>query len=262
MARSLLPVKADRSRSLLTRGLVAAALALCACIGAAFAQNQAAAERGAVEAARRYFQAFAKGDKVTLRRLTPTQPENFYGPFLFKEMPKLLNPRADGHRGLIDFEGDPIDPVLPRQGTMMMVLRDGRKVDPWQARGIFWKRESTLSVNPFKYSPTKADKLHEPVIRDAATKYLRAWQDKDWATMQDLTYDWLSRKKPLRSEFSIRSLQLKAVPRPEGSVRVDYTAVVSPRFPIIGLFRYTAKGVLYLVKEDGEWKIRGMTTAF
>ncbi len=216
-------------------------------------------ESGAVEAARQYLQALATGDKNTLRRLTPERPENFYGPSLFSGMPTLQNPRVKGHRGLIDFEGECGDPALPQQGTIAFTLRDSRKADPWQVRGIFWKGASSLTLNPFNYSETQADRAREPLLRAAATKYLRAWREKDWETLQYMTYDWLNRKKPLRGDVYMRSLELHPALRPDGSVRVQFTARVSPRFPLVSVFRRTARGMLYAVKEDGEWKIRRMT---
>jgi len=220
-----------------------------------------AADPAAVEAAKRYLHALASGDKKSLRLLTPKRLANFYGPCLFKEMPALSNPRVKGHRGLIDFEGKSTDPALPSQGTIALTLRDSRKFDRWQVRAVIWKGGSSLSLNPFEYSSTEADRIQEGQVRASATKYLCAWLQQDWATMDHLTYDWLNRKKPMKGEFYIRSLALESALRPEGSVRVEFTARISPRLPLIGLFRHTARGLLYMVKEEGEWKVRGMTAA-
>jgi len=225
------------------------------------ASTAGAIEMGAARAANDYLHALARGDKKALRRLTPERPENFYGPCLFLRMPTLRDARASGHRGLIDFEGQPLDPALPQQGTIALTLRDSRKVDRWQVRGLFWKGASSLTLNPFNYSPTEADRAQEAQVRAGAAKYLRAWLEEDWPTMQHMTYDWLGRKKPLRGEVYIRSLELQPALRPDGSVRVEFVASVSPRFPIVSVFRRTVRGLLYAVKEEGKWKIRGMTAA-
>jgi hypothetical protein len=218
-------------------------------------------EPGAVEAAEQYLYALARGDKETLKRLTPERPENFYGPCLFRKMPVLSNPRAKGHRGLIDFQADSTDSALPEQGTIALTMRDSRQFDRWQVRGIFWQGGSSFALNPFNYSPTEKDRIQEAQVKACAEKYLRAWLEEDWAMMEHMTFDWLDRKKPLKGEFYIRSLELESAPRPDGSVRVEFSARVSLRFPIVGFLRRTAGGVLYTVKEDGKWKVRGMTAA-
>jgi hypothetical protein len=222
------------------------------------AQTAKEADPGASKAARDYLYALAKGDKETLKGLTPLKLENYYGPSLFAQTPLLTNPRVRGHRALVDFEADSTDPDLPKQGTLSLVLKDSRTADRWVLRGIFWKGSSSLTLNPFKYSETPADRTQEPAIKVCALKYLRAWQAKDWETLQYMTYDWLDRKRPLKGDAIVRSIDLKARPRADGSVRVEFTASVSPRFPIINMFRKTVNGHIYTVKEDGVWKVRGM----
>jgi len=225
------------------------------------ASTVGAMEMGPAKVANDYLHALARGDKKTLRRLTADRLENFYGPCLFLRMPTLRNARATGHRGLIDFEGAPSDAALPQQGTITLTLRDSRKVDRWQVQSLFWKGASSLTLNPFNYSPTEADRAQEAEVQAGATKYLRAWLEQDWQTMQYMTYDWLGRKKPLRGQVYIRSLELQPALRPDGSVRVEFVARVSPRFPVVSVFRRTVRGLLYAVKEEGKWKIRGMTAA-
>jgi|GEM_PF-1671852 len=227
-------------------------------IGPVVAQTAKAVEPGAEAAARSYLYALAKGDKVTLKSLTPDRLENYYGPSLFADPPLLTNPRVIGHRALVDFEAKSTDPDLPKQGTLSLVMRDSRTTDRWVMRGIFWKGSSSLTLNPFKYSETPADRSQEPAVKTCALKYLRAWQAKDWQTLDYMTYDWLDRKKPLRGDAIIRSINLSARPRPDGSVRVEFTASVSPRFPIVKIFRKSIKGHIYTVKEEGVWKVRGM----
>jgi hypothetical protein len=228
-------------------------------VGRAVGQTaKEAADPGATKAARDYLYALAKGDKVTLQSLTPDKLENYYGPSLFAEIPLLTNPRVIGHRALVDFEAKSTDPDLPKQGTLSLVLKDSRTADRWVMRGIFWKGSSSLTLNPFKYSETPADRSQEPAVKTCALKYLRAWQAKDWQTMQFMTYDWLDRKRPLKGDAIIRSMELKGSCRADGSVRVEFTASVSPRFPIIKVFRKTVRGHIYTVKEGGVWKVRGM----
>ncbi|NIM68154.1 MAG: hypothetical protein GTO55_08500 [Armatimonadetes bacterium] len=228
---------------------------------AAPARAERAVDPGAMEAVDEYLYALARGDKETLKRLTPQRPENFYGPCLFKKMPTLSAARAKGHRGLIDFEGEPTDAELPAQGTIALTMRDSRQFDRWQVRGIFWKGASSLSLNPFNYSPTEQDRIQEVQVQACAEKYLRAWLEEDWETMSHMTYDWLNRKKPMKGSFYIRSLDLKPALLSDGSVRVEFRARISLRLPLLSLIRRTARGTLFAVEEEGQWKVRQMTAA-
>lgn len=81
--------------------------------------------------------------------------------------------------------------------------------------------------------------------------------------MQALTFDWLGRRKrPIEQEVIIRTIALKSALRPDGSVRVDFVATVSPWTKALRLIRRKVTGTLYAVKEGGEWKIRGITASF
>jgi hypothetical protein len=238
---------------------------LLACLGGILSVGRATLAEKAPEgyseaaaAAREYLYALAAGDRETLNRLTPNQLEHYYGPSMFKQVPVLSNPRARLHMALIDFEGESTDPCLPKQGTISLVLEDTRKIDKWMVQGIFWKGAAALTINPLKCSATEADRSQEPAVKASALKYLRAWQDNDWQRMQYMTFDWVNHKRVMRSNAIVRSMDLKAFPRPDGSVRVDFTAKVSPRFPIIRILRKTVTGHVYTVKEDGVWKVRGM----
>jgi hypothetical protein len=226
--------------------------------GGVSAQTQKQPDPGAAKAAREYLYALAKGDKATLTALTPQKLENYYGPSLFSRIPTLSKPRVKGHRALIDFDGQSSDPDLPKQGTIALVLKDSRTTDRWVVRGIFWQGSSSLTLNPFKYSETPTDRSQEPSVKACAFKYLQAWEANDGKILQYMTYDWLNKKKPLKGDAIIRSIALQSHGRPDGSVRVEFTAAVSPRFPIVNLFRKTARGHIYVIQEEGVWKVRGM----
>ena len=265
----MLTQKLRVNRSAGGRFIVLLALFLCfAVFGPAPAQELLPVERdlpgqvdpAAEKAAEDYLYALARGDKERLLELTPKDLEKFYGPPLFREMPVLKNPRAKGHRGLIDFEGESTDPALPSQGTISMTMRDSRQFDRWQVRAIVWKSGSNLTLNPFKYSPTEKDRIQEVQIRACAAKYLKAWMEEDWQGMDHMTFDWINRRS-LKGSFYVRSLDFDSSLRPDGSVRVEFRAKVSPRLPILGLIRRTAEGFFYVVQEDGQWKVRRMTAS-
>jgi len=188
--------------------------------------------------------------------------ENFYGPCLFAAMPKLSNTRVDGARAMVDFNGQPSDPALPREGTIVMQNIDldghGRK---WHIRAIFWKNNASISAREVTQSRDPKDKAKIPQVQAVATQYINSWLKEDWKTMNKLTYDWLSKERPLSKEVYIRDMKFDGALRPDGSVRVEFTITASPRAKMIKFIKKTGTGMMYVVKEDDTWKVRGITAS-
>jgi hypothetical protein len=226
------------------------------------AEAAAKVEPGAVEVCKKYLYAYADGNKELMRSLMAKEPHNYYGPCLFTEMPKLSNVRVRGGRAMIDFEGPSCDPALPRKGTIGLSNKDAGDGKRWRVRVIFWKGAQALSVNSIERSERPKDRAQEPLVRAAAEKYLQAWLKEDWKAMQAVTWDFLNKRAPLEKEVMIRSLSCRPTARPDGSVRVTFNVTASPRAAVINLLRRSATGHIYTVKENGEWKVRGITTGF
>lgn len=218
----------------------------------------------ALETAKRYLRGYADANKTLLRNLTAKEPENYFGPCLFAQMPTLSNIRVDGSRAQVSFEGPATDPALPRKGTIALNFKaiGSDTTRHWRIRGIFWQGSQSIGVKTMDDSPTKKDEAKEPAVRAAVTKYINGWLKGDWADMKATSYDWLSKNRPLNKEIILRSVSCKGFLRPDGSVRVAFTVTASPRMAVASLLRRTATGTMYLVKESNEWKVRGITTSF
>jgi hypothetical protein len=216
---------------------------------------------GAEKAARDYLLAFSRNDRPAMKRLTPTQPANFYGPFMFKRLPRLKNPRVDAHRAAIDFEGESIDARLSPRGTITLVKLDERETEAWVVRQVLWydKEHLPLGVRLPKESVTKADQEQESEVRQSARAFLVAWQGEDYERMNYLSFDWLSREnKDPPKLIKLRKLQFSEAGRLEGATRVEYQAQLT----LLGFIPHRANGFLYLLKEGEDWKVRGSHVSF
>ena len=220
-----------------------------------------AAEPAAAEAVRQYLYGFADGNKPLLQSLMAKKPENYYGPCLFTRLPVLTNPRVERGRALIDFAGEATDPALPREGIIALIAKNHGAGRHWHVRAIFWRGADAFSFNPISASKTAKEIGQEKHVYATAAKYLRSWLNRDWEALPEITYDWLNKTSPLQKEVILRWVKLSPSRRPDGSVRVKFTACVSPRIAVLGLIRRNANGIIYTVKENGEWKIRGITAA-
>ena len=214
----------------------------------------------AEKAARGYLTALARNDRPTMKRLSPSQPADFYGPFMFAQLPSLENPRVDSHRAAVDFEGKSIDPDLPSQGIITLVKLDDRTTDAWVVRQVLWYDEKRLPVGVQvpKKSVTSADQRQEPQVFRSARSFLLAWQNGDYQQMEYLHYDWLSRERKPPKSVKLRSLSLREAGRLEGAIKVTFEA----RLTLLGFIPYRAKGLVYVLKEGDAWKVRGNNVSF
>jgi hypothetical protein len=215
------------------------------------------------ETAKKFLYGWADGDKQLLQGLMAKEPANFYGPCLFTKMPILKNARVMRGVGMVDFEGEPADPALPKQGAILMNFKNlgaGRK---WYVRAIVWKGANALAAQNLAPSPTSLDRSREAAMKSAATQYLQAWLKHDWPAMGSLTFDWLGRRqRPMEKAVKIKTLKLQPAPRADGSARVNFTVTATPRAALGKFITRTADGILYAVKENGAWRIRGITASF
>lgn len=207
-------------------------------------------DREAEQVARAYLKAKAETDTDMLARLRPAEPANKFGPSLFLAMPRLEAPRADAHRGVVEFTGTCAE-GLPSRGIIDMTKVDeGPPADRWKVQQIFWT--DRVPGLP-KRSVTKQDRAQEKQLLAAAQRYLAAWLKGDYTAMSRLHFDKLSKRNKGRSYFSLRSASFSPKPTSWGELRVSFQAKVV----IAKILPKTVNGDFYMLKEDGQWKVRG-----
>jgi len=236
--------------------LLAAAVALLALVPAG-ADPGLVFDQQAQTVARAYMKAWAESDRETLRRLSPKRPENKFGPPLFRALPTLTRPRVDAHRAAVDFSGQLVDAGLPATG--MVTLNRVDEEPPayrWKVRQVLCLDEDSRVSSEPKRSVTKADAAQEAQVLRAAQAYLTAWLKRDYAAMERLYFDRLTRRSNARSYFRLRSVQF--TPQPAGhEIKVNFVAKVT----VVRVLPKTVDGTFYMLKEDGQWKVRGTTLA-
>jgi len=209
----------------------------------------------AAQVAKDFLFAFSRNDREVIKGMLPKGLANLYGPCPFNRMPSLSNPRADGRIGAIDFEAPSVDPGLPKKGIIVLRLVEEEKVKAWRVRQIYWFQELPTGAQIPDHSPTSADRRQEPAVRQGAFEFLRAWLAKDFERLDGLTFHWWN--VPRRPPRWVKMTRVSVEGRPttlEG-LRVSFSA----RLRFAGLLPRHVEGNLWLVNENGAWRVRPIT---
>ncbi len=212
----------------------------------------------AAKVARDFLFAFTRNDREAIADMVPRRIENLYGPSPFERMPELMKPRADTRTGAVDFTGKMADPGLPSKGTIILRLVEEDGVRAWRVRQIYWYTDLPPEADIPDTSPTSADRKQEPALREAAKSFISAWLAKDYQAMDGLTFHWwqVPRKPPKWVEMT--HAEVTGRPTTLGGQRVDFVA----HLKMARFIPREVQGYLWLVKEDGVWRVRPLTYAF
>jgi hypothetical protein len=213
----------------------------------------------AEKVARDFLFAFTRNDRDAITALLPKKLENLYGPSPFARVPTLSKPRADERMGAIEFQGGRSDPALPDKGVMVMrKMQEGGKT-VWRVRQIYWYDELPPEAGqvPDK-SKTAADRAEEPRLRQAATEFLQHWMAGDFKQLDQEVFHWwdVDRKPPRWVKMT--RVELRPPATSLGGLRVAFRA----KLRVLGALSKRVDGNVWLVQEDGVWRVRPLTVAF
>jgi len=212
----------------------------------------------AANVARDFLFAFSRNDRAAIEEMLPRKIENLYGPSPFGRMPELEKPRADTRTGAIDFKGKMSDPGLPSKGTIILRLVEEDGVRAWRVRQLYWYTGLPPEADIPDTSPTPADRKQEPALRQAAVDFISAWLANDCQAMDRLTFHWweVPRKPP--KWVTMKSAELAARPTTLDGLRVEFVAHLT----MARIVPKEVHGNLWLVHEDGAWRVRPLTFTF
>ncbi len=208
--------------------------------------------------ARDFLFAFSRNDREAIAKMLPERLENLYGPCPFLRMPALSKPRADTRTGAIDFRGPALDPGLPGKGTMILRLVEEDGIRTWRVRQIYWYEELPPEASLPDRSPTAADRAEEPRLRRAAEDFLEAWLAADHQRMDGLTFHWWEVPRRSPKWVTMRGANLSARAATLGGLRIDFVA----KLRVLRVIPKNVAGNVWLVEEDGEWRVRPLTFTF
>ncbi len=213
----------------------------------------------AAKVARDFLGAFVSNDRDAIAKMLPCRLENLYGPSPFDRMPELSKPRADTRTGAIDFRGKMTDPGLPSKGTIILRLVEEDGVRAWRVRQIFWYKDLPPEAHLPETSPTTADRKQEPALRKAAEDFISAWLAADYEAMDRMTFHWweIPRERPKWVTMK-GNADLRAQPTTLNGLRVDFTAHLT----MARIVPREVRGYLWVVEEDGVWRVRPLTFSF
>ncbi len=212
----------------------------------------------AAEVARGFLNAFVRNDRAAISEMLPKEPKNLYGPSPFSELPEFTKPRADTRVGAIDFRGPMADSGLPSKGIIVLRLVEENDVRAWRVRQIYWYDKLPPEADIPETSPTAEDRLQEPSLRRAATEFVEAWLRQDYETVDSLTFHWWNVPRDPPKWVKSKGIELTGRPTELDGLRADF--VVKLRFARV--IPKTVRGNLWLVQEDGEWRVRPLTFSF
>ncbi|UCC68392.1 MAG: hypothetical protein JSV79_00180 [Armatimonadota bacterium] len=212
----------------------------------------------AAQVAQDFLSAFSRNDRDAIKDLLPTRPENLYGPCPFAGMPTLTNPRADTRTGAIDFQGPLLDSGLPDKGTIILRLVEENSLRTWRVRQIYWYEKLPKGADLPDRSPTAADRAQEPALRRAAQDFLQAWLAAEFERMDGLTFHWWEVPRRPPKWVKMKGVNLSARATTLGGLRVDFVA----KLRVLGFLPKNVAGNVWLVEEDGQWRVRPLTFTF
>ncbi|HUU54142.1 MAG TPA: hypothetical protein VMY87_04410 [Armatimonadota bacterium] len=212
----------------------------------------------AAKVARNFLYAFAENDRDTISSLLPKELKNLYGPCPFARRPELSKPRADTRTGAIDFKGRMADPGLPSKGTIILRLVEEDGLRAWRVRQLYWYKNLPPEADIPDTSATAEDRRQEPAIRRATAEFIEAWQSGDYEKMDRLTFHWWEVPRDPPSWVKMNGADLIARPTQLDGLRVDFVA----QLRVLRVIPKDVRGNLWLVQEEGSWRVRPLTFSF
>ncbi len=206
----------------------------------------------------RFLYAFSRNDRDAISAMIPKRAENLFGPCPFDRMPSLRKPRADGRVGAVEFRGKMSDPGLPAKGIVILRLMEEGGTKIWRVRQIYWYDELPKGAEIPERSPTDADRRQEPRLREAAKRFIHHWLAGNFDEMAGLVFRWWEVDRRPPKWVRMTRVELKARPTTLDGIRVDFKA----KLKILRILPRTVRGNIWLVKEDGVWRVRPLTFAF
>ena len=212
----------------------------------------------ATKAAIAFLCAFSRSDGDTMSKMVPEKLADRYGPCPFTHLPELSKPCADTTMGTLRFAGPSVDPTLPAKGVISLHKESQEGKTVWRVRQIYWYNELPPKANLPESSPTEADRKQEPAIEEAARKFLTQWIAGDYQGLdRHVAYWWKRNRKPSKW-VKTSGVEVTRSVASLGGIRVDARVTVK----VVGVVTRRVDGTLWLVKEDGVWKVRPLTLAF
>jgi len=202
--------------------------------------------------------AFSRNDRDAIAKMLPERLENLYGPCPFARMPALTEPRADTRTGAVNFGGPALDAGLPTKGTIILRLVEESGTRAWRVRQIYWYEKLPRGASLPDRSPTAADRAQEPSLRRAAEDFLEAWLAADYGRMDGLTFHWWEVPRGPPKWVTMRGANLAARATTLGGLRIDFIA----KLRVLRVVPKNVAGNVWLVEEDGEWRVRPLTFSF
>ncbi len=208
------------------------------------------------EVARDFLFAFSTNDRDRVKELLPKRLSNLYGPFA--RAPRLTKPRADSRVAAIDFNGKMADAGLPATGTIILRLVEEDGVRRWRVRQMYWYTDMPPEADIPDKSPTEEDRRQEPSVERAAIDFIAAWLAGEYGTMDRLTFHWWEVDRKAPKWVKMKGADLTARPTELDGLRVDFVA----KLRVFRVVPRDVRGNVWLVQEDGVWRVRPLTFTF
>jgi hypothetical protein len=213
----------------------------------------------AEKVAKDFLYAFSRNDRDAISLLLPKQIKNLYGPSPFTRMPSLLKPRCDGRTGAIEFQGARTDPGMPEKGVMVLRRTNEGGKTAWRVRQIYWYDELPREAGqvPDK-SKTAFDRAEEPRLKRAAMDFLHEWIAGDFQQLDTMVFHWWEVDRDPPKWVKMTGLDFRPPADSLGGLRFGFKA----KLKLLGALTRRVEGSVWLVEEDGVWRVRPLTVAF
>ncbi len=207
----------------------------------------------AAKVARDFLYAFSRNDRETIRGMLPTELSNLYGPCPFAEPPDLSRPRVRKRAGAVNFTGRMVDRGLPTNGMIVLRRVEEDGVRTWRVRQIYWYDKLPGDAKKMRErSASEADREQEAQIERAASEFIDAWLAEGYEKMDELTFHWWEVDRRRSKWIKLARASFENTRAALDGLCVDFVA----KLKIAKIFSRRVSGNIWLVQEDGEWRVR------
>ncbi len=211
----------------------------------------------AAKVAKDFLFAFSRNDRDAISTMLPKKLHERYGPSPFSRMPVLSKPRADSRMGVVEFRGGRPEGGMPERGIMVLRRMTEGKRTIWRVRQIYWYDELPPDARLPEKSPTPADKKQEPAVLEAAKEFIHTWMVGSFDKLDAQVFHWWEVDRPAPKWVKMTGVDLRRPSESLGGLRVSFTA----KLRLVGALPKSVDGTLWLVQEEGAWRVRPLTVA-
>ncbi len=221
-------------------------------MGAKKSKADDAAERA--EVAKKFVDGYFRTDYDVMKACVPIDFKGLTGPFPFVGQPTLTAVKVDDNQALVDFTAKVADNMIPTKGAVLFYKKSGL----WYVRQILYYNKIPKVFNLPQKSKTSSDKSFEPIVRETAGKFMKLWEEGDYAKMELSWFRWPDMDREPIAKLSVRNVKISQDELKWKDPYINFTCQIAYKLTSwLPPATMQVKGHFMMVKVGDAWKVRG-----